>query len=421
MERKIDVPKISLDILEILKQNPDGLNIYEIRNKLNNGDVQQHMDRRVRQLDQFFIIDRVRSGRFVKYVYRGERKADEWVYRSIPKDTRAKILNDSKGICSMCGRSIKEDGVKITVDHKIPLSVGGLNSEDNLWAICSDCNEGKGNSFVSIPELIPMVNKIHNMDIKELLRQLPDGSVDCVYSDIDYNVGVKYSGKSYTKAFKDYLAEYITLASESIRVLSPTGSAFFINYPKNNAHLWVHYLENACYDVQEYIWIYRTNVGHSRRRFTTAHRSILHCMKSPNSKFYKDNVSEPYVNQNDKRIRQRMKAGSKGRSPYSWIYADMVKNVTKWSKNVDHPCVIPDKVSSTLIASVTKPHDVVLVLFAGSGSEINVCRALNRNWIAADLDHSYCDQINKRLDNYILTFEENDDGDNSKILQRQNY
>jgi len=249
------------------------------------------------------------------------------------------------------------------------------------------------------------LNKIHNMDIQELLRELPDRSIDCIYSDIDYNVGIRYKGKSYSKAFDKYISDYIALAAESVRVLKDTGSAFFINYPKNNTFLWANFLENACHDVQEYVWVYNSNIGHSPRRFTTAHRSILHCMKTKESKFCKDNVAEPYINQTDRRVRKLMKNGSKGRSPYSWFYADMVKNVSKWNKKLDHPCVIPDKVSSLLIKSVTDPKDTVLILFAGSGSEIEVCRKLDRNWISAELNEEYCEHIEKKLDNEILIFE----------------
>jgi len=256
------------------------------------------------------------------------------------------------------------------------------------------------------------LNKIHNMDIYELLRELPDRSIDCIYSDVDYNKGIVYGGKSYSKKFDHYISDYISLASESVRVLKDTGSAFFINYPKNNAFLWARYLDDACFDVQEYVWTYNSNIGHSPNRFTTAHRSILHARKTKYSVFYKDNVAEPYINQTDKRIRKKIKDGSSGRSPYSWFYADLVKNVSKQYKRVDHPCVIPDKISSLLIKSVTSPGDIVVILFAGSGSEIDVCRKLDRQWISAELDNGYCEQIEKRLDNKILTFEEliNDTG-----------
>jgi len=250
------------------------------------------------------------------------------------------------------------------------------------------------------------IDKVHCMDIKELLRSLPDKSINAVYSDIDYNVGIKYGGRSYTKVFNKYMTDYIDLASESLRVLRDDGSAFFINYPKNNAFLWVNYLNNACFDVQEYVWVYNSNIGHSPRRFTTAHRSILHCMMSKESRFYKENVAQPYKNPTDKRIRGQIKRGSLGRAPYSWFYSDLVKNVSKWNKHVGHPCVIPDKISSLLIKSVTRPGDTVLVLFAGSGSEIDICRKLGRHFIAAELDEHYCEFIEKRLDNQLIKFEE---------------
>lgn len=247
------------------------------------------------------------------------------------------------------------------------------------------------------------LNKIHNMDIMELLRGLPDNSISCIYGDPDYNVGIKYRGKSYTTRFESYMTFYIELASECRRVLRKDGSAFFINYPRNNAFLWSRYLDAAFEDVQEYVWVYNSNVGHSPKRFTTAHRTILHARKSKDSVFYKENVVEPYKNMNDKRIRGKIANGSKGRSPYSWLYADLVKNVTKDNKGVDHPCVIPEKVSSLLIKSVTKPGDTVLVLFAGSGSEISICKKLNRNFISAELDATYCEKINTLLDeNYII-------------------
>ena len=64
-----------------------------------------------------------------------------------------------------------------------------------------------------------------------------------------------------------------------------------MNYPKQNAYLRVKCLDSISYDVQEYVWVYNTNVGHSKRRLTTAHRSILHATKSKDNHFYKDNIA----------------------------------------------------------------------------------------------------------------------------------
>jgi len=240
-------------------------------------------------------------------------------------------------------------------------------------------------------------NKVLNDDVLNILKQLPDGSIDMVYGDPDYNVGVKYGDKSYTKNFDEYIEWYIELARESLRVLKDTGNMFFINYPKQNAYLRARYLDQACYGVLDYVWVYNTNVGHSPKRFTTAHRSVLHCRKTKDNNFYKDNVAEPYKNPTDKRIQSNLANGSKGRMPYDWMYFDLVKNVSR--EKTFHACQIPQALSELLVKSCTKPKDIVLVLFGGSGAEIEVCKNLGRQFISAEIDPKYHKVIMDRLKN----------------------
>ncbi len=238
-------------------------------------------------------------------------------------------------------------------------------------------------------------NRVFLKDIFDLLKKLPDKSVDMVFGDPDYNVGVKYDGKSYTKTFNEYIEWYINLTKESLRVLKDTGNMFLINYPKQNAYLRVKYLDDVCYEVADYVWIYNTNVGHTPKRFTTAHRSILHCRKTKNSKFYKDNVAVPYQNPTDRRIRRNIANGSKGRMPYDWLYFNLVKNVSK--EKTIHTCQIPQQLSEVFIKSCTLPEDIVLILFGGSGSEIEVCKVLNRRYISAEVNEKYYTMILDRL------------------------
>ena len=214
------------------------------------------------------------------------------------------------------------------------------------------------------------INKVYNDDIMNILKALPDNAIDMIYSDPDYNVGMKYNGKSYTKSFAEYIDWYIELAKESLRVLKPDGNMFFINYPKQNSYLRVKFLDEHCYSVFDYVWVYNTNVGHSPKKFTTAHRSILHCTKSN---------------------------GSCGRMPYSWLYYDLVKNVSK--DKTMHSCQIPKKLVEKLILASTRPNDTILIHFGGSGGEIIQAKELGRNFISAELDSKYVDLINDRLNN----------------------
>ena len=240
-------------------------------------------------------------------------------------------------------------------------------------------------------------NKIFNEDIIATLKELPDNSLDMVYGDPDYNVGINYAGKNYTQKWADYIDWYIALTKECMRILKPTGSLFMMNYPKQNAYLRVKYLDDAAYDVQDYVWIYNTNVGHTPKRFTTAHRSILHATKSKENVFYKDNVAVPYQNPTDKRIKQRIADGHLGRMPYSWFYFDLVKNVSK--DKTFHSCQIPLNLVGMLIKSCTQVNDDVFILFGGSGSEIVLCQQLKRNFISCELHPEYFEMIQNRLEN----------------------
>ena len=240
-------------------------------------------------------------------------------------------------------------------------------------------------------------NKIFNEDVLKILKKLPDNSLDMIYGDPDYNVGINYAGKNYKTKWDDYINWYIELTKECVRVLKPSGNLFMMNYPKQNAYLRVKYLDDNAFNVQDYVWNYNTNIGHSPKRFTTAHRSILHATKSKNNNFFKEQVVVPYQNLNDKRIQGRIANGHSGRMPYSWFYFELVKNVSK--DKTFHACQIPLPLVEMLIKSCTKENDDVFILFGGSGSELVLCKELKRNFISCEIHPEYYKMIQDRIEN----------------------
>jgi site-specific DNA-methyltransferase (adenine-specific) len=241
------------------------------------------------------------------------------------------------------------------------------------------------------------LNQVFNEDVMLTLARLPDNSVDMIFGDPDYNVGINYSGAKYTQKWNDYIDWYIQLTRECLRVLKKDGNLFMLNYPKQNAYLRVKYLDDDACAVHDYVWVYNSNVGHSPKKFTTAHRSILHATKSKENKFYKDNVAVPYQNPTDKRIMQNIANGSKGRMPYSWNYFDLVKNVCK--DKTFHACQVPRGLVEMIIKASTNEGDTVQILFGGSGSEIVLCKELGRNFISSEIHEPYFDLIMDRLSN----------------------
>jgi 5-methylcytosine-specific restriction endonuclease McrA len=60
----------------------------------------------------------------------------------IDDKTRYRILQRDNSTCQRCGRT-PADGMRLDVDHKIPVDWGGSSEDSNLWTLCRECNEGK--------------------------------------------------------------------------------------------------------------------------------------------------------------------------------------------------------------------------------------------------------------------------------------
>lgn len=60
---------------------------------------------------------------------------------------RADVMRRDNYRCRMCGAS-RHDGVRLHVDHIVPVSHDGRTVPENLQTLCEACNLGKGNRFV---------------------------------------------------------------------------------------------------------------------------------------------------------------------------------------------------------------------------------------------------------------------------------
>jgi hypothetical protein len=55
------------------------------------------------------------------------------------------VLARDNWTCCSCGRSSKEEGIILEVDHIVPRSKGGTDESTNLQTLCKKCNIGKSN------------------------------------------------------------------------------------------------------------------------------------------------------------------------------------------------------------------------------------------------------------------------------------
>lgn len=71
-----------------------------------------------------------------------ERGTPKGSRKSVSNKLRFEVLHRDNYRCRACGRGA-EDGVKLQVDHIVPVDWGGDTELSNLQALCEECNAGK--------------------------------------------------------------------------------------------------------------------------------------------------------------------------------------------------------------------------------------------------------------------------------------
>lgn len=97
-----------------------------------------------RKRDYFFKYYNSRIIRYMKIVMKRTKPNKNPNREPISGRTRVNVLERDEYTCQMCGAKV-EDGVKLHIDHIIPVSKGGTNEIDNLQVLCHKCNLAKTN------------------------------------------------------------------------------------------------------------------------------------------------------------------------------------------------------------------------------------------------------------------------------------
>jgi len=71
------------------------------------------------------------------------------------------------------------------------------------------------------------------------------------------------------------------------------------------------------------------------------------------------------------------------------------------TKQYNHPTKKPEKLTSALITTCSRPNDLVFVPFSGSGTECAMAAKYGRNFIGFDIEQKYVDMVNKRCKPFL--------------------
>jgi site-specific DNA-methyltransferase (adenine-specific) len=253
-------------------------------------------------------------------------------------------------------------------------------------------------------------SRITFADNLPLLRQLPEASVDLIYIDPPFNTGrrqqrvqlqverspagrrVGFGGQRYAAeevgrqafadAFDDYLAFLEPRLHAAYRVLAPHGSLYFhIDY--REVHyckvLLDHLFGRECF-LNEIIWAYDYG-ARTRKKWPPKHDNILLYAKDPRR--YTFNVEEieriPYMAPG---LVGPEKA-ARGKLPTDTWWHTIVP--TSGREKTGYPTQKPLGILKRIVQASSRPGDLVLDFFAGSGTTGAACLALGRRfWLVDD-------------------------------------
>jgi len=247
------------------------------------------------------------------------------------------------------------------------------------------------------------VNYIHNGDCFEMLKSLPDESVDLVATSPPDNVGKEYEKKI---KLQDYLDFQTKVIDECVRVLKPTGSIFWQVGSYSNDGMLIP-LDIKFFPIFEshglqprnrIVWI-RTHGLHGKNKFSARHEAILWFTKSKDYKFSLDNIRVPQKYQNKKNYsgdkKGELSCNPEGKNPGDvWAFRNVKHN---HEEQTIHPCQFPEDLIERIIFSTTEESDIVLDPFMGTGTVAVVAKRHSRQYIGAELDEEYCKVADFRI------------------------
>ena len=202
--------------------------------------------------------------------------------------------------------------------------------------------------------------------------------------DPPYNIGFKGYGETNDKLSDEDYNDFVELCAKKMFDHSlDDAHMFMVHYPVASARL-LPVIEKAGWKIHQWVsWVYPSNIGHSKRKLTTASRALLWFTKG-DPPIHIRGVQQPFKNPNDKRIKALIEGGRTGVNLYDWWEINMRKNVSKGHRGWANQ--LPYKLIENCMLITTEEGEWVGDLTAGSGSLLEVALDHGRSSLLSDND-----------------------------------
>jgi DNA modification methylase len=244
------------------------------------------------------------------------------------------------------------------------------------------------------------INTVHEGDCIELLRSLPAGCAQLVIADPPYNLGPKFGVSMEWVKDPNWLTWCDKWLSECQRVLTDDGNLFVYGIHHYLCLIHVRLYEMGMSYRRQIIWYYENGFTTYRRNLATHYEPILWFSKSPDSYFRE--IREPYKSTD--RLRHRITKNGKEWTPHPdgrlagdvWSFPTLAGRRFRDEK-VDHPTQKPLALTDRIVNHFSAPSSLVVVPFAGSGTECLSAFRNGRSYWGSEIKHEYVRLAERRL------------------------
>lgn len=220
------------------------------------------------------------------------------------------------------------------------------------------------------------VNKVHQGDCLDVMKEIPDNSVDCIITDPPYSTPtITAFGRKKVLNLADLSIQerfFREIKKEIERILKPNGRVFIFCDDKYYPILFAVF-----YDWQN--------------------KNLIVWDKG------KIGMGNPFRKQHELIFYVNRESFNYNRTEGITHYPSVLKY--KSEKNKVHGAQKPIRLIEDLIKGFTNEGDVVLDMFLGSGTTALACQNLKRDFIGIELNPNYCDMANERLKQCVLSSE----------------
>jgi modification methylase len=233
------------------------------------------------------------------------------------------------------------------------------------------------------------------------MARLPDKSVDMIFADPPYNLQLggdlfRPEG-SRVDAVDDDWDKFDSLAAydgftrdwleQARRILKDDGTIWVIGSYHNIYRVGALLQDAEFWILNDIVWRKSNPMPNFRgTRFTNAHETLLWCSKSEKAR-YTFNYRAMKALNDDLQMRS------------DWLLpiCSGSERVKGENGSKAHPTQKPEALLYRILLACTKPGDVVLDPFFGTGTTGAVARRLGRRWIGIEREHSYVKVAKERI------------------------